>query len=81
MKTTAAGINDDDGGLFAVYRMEDASPQSLTPPLDPAKRIGLVVCTREYLFSHILGSAHWGDGYVPVVSHVHFGLGLKPLRG
>jgi hypothetical protein len=41
-------------GLFAVYDIRNQSGQQLKLPIDPGKRIGFLICTKEYILSEIV---------------------------
>jgi hypothetical protein len=40
-------------GLFAIYDMRNPPSQQLKLPIDPAKRIGFLICTKEYILDEI----------------------------
>ena len=52
--TLTAEFEPEQIGIFAVYDMRNPPSQQLKLPIDPDKRLGFLICTKEYILNLII---------------------------
>jgi len=58
--TLTAEFEIEQIGVFAIYDMRNPLSQQLKLPIDPDKRIGFLICTKEYILNEIVRGRFYG---------------------